>query len=167
MTTHVRFSGALDLLEWKHRIFDLYRDVRGAADPRAAWLHWRETRNRLYRDHPQSPLLPERRRQFGGCDFYDYDPAWRVTATAVDAERSLRELAASSGGTFELGFDREHRTVVLDFNFAYNPSCSYNPAWSCPLAPAANRLPLAVEAGERTSPPTTATPSPGRADGSA
>jgi len=75
MTTHVRFSGALDLLEWKHRIFDLYRDVRGAADPRAAWLHWRETRNRLYRDHPQSPLLPERRRQFGGCDFYDYDPA--------------------------------------------------------------------------------------------
>jgi hypothetical protein len=39
--------------------------------------------------------------------------------------------------------------VVLDFNFAYNPSCSYDPGWVCPLAPPANRLPVAVEAGER------------------
>jgi uncharacterized protein (DUF1684 family) len=38
---------------------------------------------------------------------------------------------------------------VLDFNFAYNPSCAYDDRWSCPLAPAENRLPLAVEAGER------------------
>ena len=49
----------------------------------------------------------------------------------------------------DLGFDGEARTVVLDFNFAYNPSCSYDPRWTCPLAPAANRLPLAVTAGER------------------
>jgi uncharacterized protein len=40
--------------------------------------------------------------------------------------------------------------VVLDFNFAYNPSCSYDPAWVCPLAPAANRLGFEVRAGERT-----------------
>jgi uncharacterized protein len=39
--------------------------------------------------------------------------------------------------------------LVLDFNFAYNPSCSYDPGWVCPLAPPANRLPVAVEAGER------------------
>ena len=43
----------------------------------------------------------------------------------------------------------EDRRLVLDFNFAYNPSCAYNPRWVCPLAPAANRLPVAVEAGER------------------
>jgi len=43
------------------------------------------------------------------------------------------------------------RTVVLDFNFAYNPSCSYDPRWACPLAPPANRLPIRVEAGERYS----------------
>ena len=41
--------------------------------------------------------------------------------------------------------------LVLDFNFAYNPSCAYDPGWVCPLAPAANRLPVAVEAGERVS----------------
>jgi uncharacterized protein len=38
--------------------------------------------------------------------------------------------------------------LVLDFNFAYNPSCAYNPKWVCPLAPPANRLPIAVRAGE-------------------
>ena len=39
--------------------------------------------------------------------------------------------------------------LVLDFNFAYNPSCAYDPRWSCPLAPLENRLAVAVRAGER------------------
>jgi len=39
--------------------------------------------------------------------------------------------------------------LMLDFNFAYNPSCSYDPSWVCPLAPPANRLVVAVEAGEK------------------
>jgi uncharacterized protein (DUF1684 family) len=49
--------------------------------------------------------------------------------------------------------------LVLDFNFAYNPSCSYDPRWACPLAPPENRLPVAVRAGERT-PPTEEGPPP-------
>jgi len=39
--------------------------------------------------------------------------------------------------------------LVLDFNFSYQPSCSYDSRWSCPLAPPANRLALPVRAGER------------------
>jgi hypothetical protein len=39
--------------------------------------------------------------------------------------------------------------LVLDFNFAYNPSCSYDPRWICPLSPPANRLPVRIEAGEQ------------------
>ena len=39
--------------------------------------------------------------------------------------------------------------LVLDFNFAYNPSCAYDPGWVCPLAPPSNRLSIRVEAGER------------------
>jgi uncharacterized protein len=39
--------------------------------------------------------------------------------------------------------------LVLDFNFAYNPSCAYDPRWVCPLAPPENRLPLEMRAGER------------------
>jgi uncharacterized protein len=38
---------------------------------------------------------------------------------------------------------------ILDFNFAYNPSCAYSPRWVCPLAPAENRLPRPVRAGEK------------------
>jgi uncharacterized protein (DUF1684 family) len=40
--------------------------------------------------------------------------------------------------------------LVLDFNFAYNPSCAYDPRWACPLPPARNRLAIAVRGGECT-----------------
>ncbi|MCI0395000.1 MAG: DUF1684 domain-containing protein [Chloroflexi bacterium] len=39
--------------------------------------------------------------------------------------------------------------LILDFNYAYHPSCVYNPQWLCPLASPENRLPFAVTAGER------------------
>ncbi|MGR3572882.1 DUF1684 domain-containing protein [Brevirhabdus sp.] len=48
----------------------------------------------------------------------------------------------------DLGLDDEGR-LILDFNFAYNPSCALNPAFVCPLAPRENRLPAPVAAGER------------------
>jgi uncharacterized protein (DUF1684 family) len=41
--------------------------------------------------------------------------------------------------------------ITIDFNFAYNPSCAYDPRWVCPLAPPGNRLPVAVRGGERVS----------------
>jgi uncharacterized protein len=41
-------------------------------------------------------------------------------------------------------------SLVLDFNFAYNPSCAWNDAWPCPLAPPSNSLPFRVTAGELT-----------------
>lgn len=39
--------------------------------------------------------------------------------------------------------------VLLDFNYAYNPSCAYNSKWVCPLSPPENRLKVAVSAGEK------------------
>jgi uncharacterized protein (DUF1684 family) len=42
--------------------------------------------------------------------------------------------------------------LTLDFNFAYNPSCSYDPAWSCPLPSGGNRLSARVAAGELAPP---------------
>jgi uncharacterized protein (DUF1684 family) len=39
--------------------------------------------------------------------------------------------------------------LVVDLNFAYNPSCAYSPAWTCPLAPQSNRLAVPVPGGER------------------
>ena len=39
--------------------------------------------------------------------------------------------------------------LLLDFNFAYNPSCAYDPRWTCPLPPPQSRLDVPVTAGER------------------
>lgn len=38
--------------------------------------------------------------------------------------------------------------LIVDFNFAYNPSCAYNSRWHCPLPPAENHLPVPIHAGE-------------------
>jgi hypothetical protein len=40
--------------------------------------------------------------------------------------------------------------VVLDFNEAYNPPCAYNPYTTCPLPQPENRLPVRIEAGEKS-----------------
>jgi uncharacterized protein len=40
------------------------------------------------------------------------------------------------------------KEIMLDFNYAYNPSCAYNPRWVCPLAPPQNRLPFPIPVGE-------------------
>jgi uncharacterized protein (DUF1684 family) len=39
--------------------------------------------------------------------------------------------------------------LVLDFNYAYNPSCAHDPRWACPLTPPENRLAVPIRAGER------------------
>lgn len=39
--------------------------------------------------------------------------------------------------------------VDLDFNRAYNPPCTFTPYATCPLPPKENRLPFAIEAGEK------------------
>jgi hypothetical protein len=40
--------------------------------------------------------------------------------------------------------------TVVDFNRAYNPPCVFTDYATCPLAPRPNRLPFAIEAGEKT-----------------
>jgi hypothetical protein len=47
----------------------------------------------------------------------------------------------------DLGGDAD--SLVVDLNFLYHPSCRYNHAWQCPLAPAGNTIPTPVTAGER------------------
>ena len=51
----------------------------------------------------------------------------------------------------DLGGDAASGRLVLDLNFAYNPSCAYDPAWACPLAPPGNVLAVEVPVGEGVS----------------
>lgn len=39
--------------------------------------------------------------------------------------------------------------LILDFNFAYNPSCAYDPAWACPLPSRGNVLSTPLPVGEQ------------------
>jgi uncharacterized protein (DUF1684 family) len=40
-------------------------------------------------------------------------------------------------------------TITLDFNYAILPPCAFSYAFNCPLPPAQNRFPFAIEAGEK------------------
>ena len=201
-------ADALSLLDWRRTIGDLYAEVRATADRRAGWRRWQETRARLFREHPQSPIPSGERAGYSGPHLYDYDPAWCLTGE-IEAAPPLRlEIATSNvetmafsrfgvvrfaragsdlalelywlegygGGLFlpfadatsgeqtygagrylldtvkgaDLG--QQDGRLVIDFNFAYQPSCAYDPRWTCPLAPPANRLAVPVRAGERVAP---------------
>jgi hypothetical protein len=51
----------------------------------------------------------------------------------------------------DLGPGRVPESLVLDFNFAYNPSCAYDPEWACPLAQPGNTTKVEIPVGERYS----------------
>ena len=79
---------------------------------------------------------------YGGGVFVPFRDATSGSAT-YGAGRYLIDTAkgADLGGTGS--------SLVLDFNYAYHPSCAHDPRWSCPLAPRANWLTVPVEDGER------------------
>ena len=199
---------ALTLLDWKRQVFDLYARIRATKEPVEGWDLWRETRAKLFRTHPQTPLHERARGSWLG-DYFPYDPGARVLGTLRDSEPQDFEiptsgtepmrftrigfcdfdlagtshtlevywLTAYAGGLFVPFRDATSGTatygagrylldtikgadlgshegrLVLDFNFAYNPSCAYDARWVCPLAPPPNRLDIAIEAGERTPAP--------------
>ena len=200
-----RVDDVLTLLDWKRQVFELYEEVRAVSDPRSGWQRWRDVRDELFREHPQSPLPEYLRDEISGLDYYPYDEDWRVLAEVVAAAPETTTIGASGGETiaferyaparFSVGAETLELDLywlesyggglflpfadatsgsesypagrylldtvkgadlgsvgdrlVLDFNFAYNPSCAYDPHWVCPLAPASNRLALPVRAGER------------------
>jgi hypothetical protein len=86
---------------------------------------------------------------YGGGLFLSFADATSGTET-YGACRYLFDTVKGA----DLG-ERDGR-LVLDFNFAYNPSCAYDPRWVCPLAPPGNRLAVPVRAGERYSDKSTA-----------
>jgi uncharacterized protein (DUF1684 family) len=61
------------------------------------------------------------------------------------AGRYLLDAAKSA----DLGGDPARNTLILDFNFSFQPSCAFDPKWACPLAPRENWLDIPIRAGER------------------
>jgi uncharacterized protein len=195
----------LTLVGWRREVAAMYGEVRGASDPADAHGHWRERRDRLFREHPDSPLGAEDPMRVSGIPYWPYNPALRFAVpllpasaaktyaipTGGDEVTRIRQigwvelpdpigdrlaiwwLEQYGGGIFvpfrdgtagettygagrymldtakgaDLGVDGD--LLVLDFNFSYHPSCRYDDAWQCPLAPPENRLTAPIEAGEK------------------
>lgn len=105
----------LELTAWRRAIAELYARWRAdsPADPEGATLTWREARDRLYREHPQSPVPAADRAAFQGR-WWPYDPAWRLSAVlepddpaepgphAAAATVGPLAVPASDGGAFRL-----------------------------------------------------------------
>ena len=59
-------------------------------------------------------------------------------------------LSTYGGGRFLYTEWPVNGRVMLDFNLAENPPCAFTPHSTCPLPPRENKLPFAIEAGEKT-----------------
>ena len=196
---------AVEVADWRRRVFALYAAVRQSESPEEAHELWRIERDELMLHHPATALSAGDRTLFEGLPIASYDPQWRFELPILPAEPAgfdfetgtdgivpferigtveipdagsldvwrlksyggglfipVRDaLAGRPGGTYgggrylidtikgaDLGSDAAAGTIVLDFNFAYNPSCAYDPAWACPLAQPGNVLSVAVPVGE-------------------
>ena len=81
---------------------------------------------------------------YGGGLFLPFRDATGTTSTYGGG----RYLTDTIKGTYGRGLVLDGAAVTLDFNYAYNPSCAYNAAYLCPLAPQENWLTAPVPAGE-------------------
>ncbi|MEJ1113703.1 DUF1684 domain-containing protein [Paenarthrobacter sp. CCNWLY172] len=88
-----------------------------------------------------------RLRSYGGGIFVPFrDATAGKDGGSYGAGRYLLDTVKGSfHGTRNSSGEQE---FILDFNFAYNPSCAYNEAWACPLAGPDNRLATEVPVGE-------------------
>lgn len=71
------------------------------------------------------------------------------TLFLIFADRTSGHASYGAGRYIDTGAPDAKGHVVVDFNRAYNPPCAFTPFATCPLPPAANRLDLMVEAGEK------------------
>ena len=72
-----------------------------------------------------------------------------LDGTSGDETYSAGRYLLDTAKSADLGGDPVAGTVVVDMNFAFQPSCAFDPQWACPLAPPQSRVPARVEAGER------------------
>ncbi|WP_035856578.1 DUF1684 domain-containing protein [Cryptosporangium arvum] len=78
--------------------------------------------------------------------FNGYQPG-TLSVLFTDATSGVTTYAANRSLAVEA--PAEDGTVTLDFNRAANLPCAYTDLATCPLPPAENRLPIAIEAGEK------------------
>jgi len=96
-------------------------------------------------------------RRYGLVRFrVDDQPAQLVLYASDDSDELFIPFRDATSGKETYGAGRylelhaHGDDVTIDFNYAYNPNCAYDPSWSCPLPPAENWLKVPIRAGEKT-----------------
>ncbi|MBA4299763.1 MAG: hypothetical protein C0433_06585 [Cyclobacterium sp.] len=54
-----------------------------------------------------------------------------------------------TGRYLHVNYPDKSGTTSLDFNYSYNPPCAFTAFATCPIPPKVNRLPIAIEVGEK------------------
>jgi len=142
------------------------------ATPREATLRWYpvdpalRVRGRIERDEKRiaiaSTASPDRSAERAGWFVFERDGAtlrlavtWLLEpgASADDLDIYFRD-ATTGDGSYEVGryvtVERDGDAAIVDFNRAYNPSCSLSPYYNCPIPPPENHLAIPILAGEMT-----------------
>jgi uncharacterized protein (DUF1684 family) len=92
----------LELAHWRREVAELYARVRAAADPAEGHLLWRQGRDALFREHPQSPLEEGDPLRGTGLPYWPYDPALRWEAPLLPARRPQELAVQTSDGTIRM-----------------------------------------------------------------
>ncbi len=89
---------ALEVADWRRRVFAMYAAVRESTDMVAAHDLWRRERDELFARHPSTPLLPEDLAGFTGLPVAPYDPAWRFEVALAPGDERRMEVETGTDG---------------------------------------------------------------------
>jgi len=104
---------SVTLLGWRRAVADLYGRVRACAQPEQGFDLWRQGRDELFAQHPDSPLQASARDGFPGLPYAPYDPAYRMEAR-IDSDVEPARLVIPTQGDELVTLDRIGRIQLGD-----------------------------------------------------
>jgi uncharacterized protein (DUF1684 family) len=119
-------SDRLSLAQWRIEVTALYSSVReiSQSDPISASNSYRNQRDALFENHPQSPLSPSQQKAFTGLNYFAYDDLFRTIGSLDQNIKSeTREMNLGPDGLM-----RYTRFARIDFILLEN-SCSLDLFW--------------------------------------
>lgn len=90
MTFAATSAGELELAGWRRQVAELYAAVRQAPSPRDGHALWRDGRDRLFQEHPNSPLAADDPLR-AGLPYAPYDSQlrWELAVQPAETDRRL------------------------------------------------------------------------------
>ena len=104
---------SLSVLGWRRAVAELYGRVRACEQPEQGFDLWRQGRDKLFAEHPESPLEAPARIGFTGLPYAPYDPAYRFSARLQTVAEPARLVIATQGDEV-LTMDRIGRIQLGD-----------------------------------------------------